>query len=124
MKTLRMATGWPYLRGPHIRSIRRTSRHVQGVRLGVEWNSCSRDLVAAKIKLGNWEGPREITIGSVYLPYDSTDPSPSEDVEELICKAKRKGEHLVLRADANAHHTAWGSTNCNARDRHGLPSEF
>ncbi|XP_068082912.1 cytoplasmic dynein 2 heavy chain 1 [Anabrus simplex] len=77
---------------------------------------CSWDLTVAKIKLGNREGPGEITIGSAYPPYDSTNLPPSEAIENLICNAKRKNEHLVLGANANSYHMAWGSTNCNARD--------
>lgn len=72
---------------------------------------CFRDLVAAVIK----RGTQEIIIGTAYFPYDSTNPPPTEEVVNLISEAKRKGSHLILGCDANAHHTTWGSTDCNSR---------
>jgi hypothetical protein len=32
---------------------------------------CSRDLMAVKIKTSSGGGPREIILGSAYLPYDN-----------------------------------------------------
>jgi hypothetical protein len=33
-------------------------------------HQCSRDLTAVKIKTSSDRGPREIVLGSAYLPYD------------------------------------------------------
>jgi hypothetical protein len=37
-------------------------------------NHCSRDLTAVKIKTSSGRGPREIILGSAYLPYDDAEP--------------------------------------------------
>lgn len=76
---------------------------------------CSRDLVTAKLRMDGINGCGEIIIGSAYCPSDSADPPPTEEVGKLVDKVKREDEHLVLGADVNAHHVAWGSTDCNAR---------
>lgn len=72
---------------------------------------CTRDLVAVKIKTACGE----LTVGSAYFPFDSINPPPTEEVDRLILQTSRKNENILLCADANAHHTAWGSTDCNNR---------
>jgi hypothetical protein len=37
---------------------------------------CSGNLTAVKIKMSCGEGPREIILGSAYLPYDILNPHP------------------------------------------------
>ena len=40
---------------------------------------CSRDLMAVKIKTSSGRGPREIIVGSAYLPYNDVElPPPGE----------------------------------------------
>jgi hypothetical protein len=39
---------------------------------------CSRDLTAVKIKMSSGGGPREIILGSAYLPYDDIEPPPPQ----------------------------------------------
>jgi hypothetical protein len=56
-----------------------------------------------------------VVICSAYLPYDSEDPPPSKELEELVHYCEEELLHLIVRCDSNAHHTAWGSTDCNGR---------
>jgi hypothetical protein len=76
---------------------------------------CSRDLTAVKIKSSSEEGPREITLGSAYLPYDDAEPPPTMELERLVTGCRTEGTHLVIGCAANSHHTSWGSTNINNR---------
>jgi hypothetical protein len=76
---------------------------------------CSRDLTAVKIKSSSEEGPREITLGSAYLPYDDAEPPPTRELERLVTGCRTEGTHLIISCDANSHHTSRGSTNINNR---------
>jgi len=42
---------------------------------------CSRDLTAVKIKTSSGKGPREIILGSAYLPYDDVELPPPRELE-------------------------------------------
>ncbi|KAI8116750.1 Retrovirus-related Pol polyprotein from type-1 retrotransposable element R1 [Lucilia cuprina] len=61
------------------------------------------------------KGRRMLTLASVYMPYEATDP-PGSEVRELTAYAKRKSAILVMGCDANAHHCQWGSKDINKRD--------
>jgi hypothetical protein len=76
---------------------------------------CSRDFMAVKIKSSSKEGPREIILGSPYLPYDNAEPPPTKEMERLVTWCRAEGTPLIIRCDANSHHTFWGSTNINNR---------
>jgi hypothetical protein len=76
---------------------------------------CSRDLTAVKIKTSSDGGPREIVLGSVYLPHDYVEPPPTGESERLVMGCKAGRTHLIVGCDANSHHTSWGSTNINSR---------
>ena len=56
-----------------------------------------------------------MVVCSDYLPYDSKDPPLSKEFEELVFHCETENLHLDIGCDSNAHHTAWGSTNCNDR---------
>jgi len=58
---------------------------------------------------------KQLVACSAYLPYDSEDPPPSRELEELVLYCEKENLHLVVGCDSNAHHVAWGSTNCNDR---------
>jgi hypothetical protein len=58
---------------------------------------------------------RRLVICSVYLPYDSEAPPPSRELQELVRYCEHEDLCLIVGCDSNAHHTAWGSTNCNGR---------
>ncbi|XP_020299283.1 uncharacterized protein LOC109863429 [Pseudomyrmex gracilis] len=76
----------------------------------------SKDLtvINVRMKLAE-EEDMEVLIGSVYMPYDSTDPPPHEEVKNLVAYAEARGLELLLGCDANSHHVRWGSTDTNLR---------
>jgi hypothetical protein len=76
---------------------------------------CSRDLTVVKIRKSCDKGPREIILGSAYLPYDDPEPPPPKEVERLVAGCRADGSHLVIGCDVNVHHTTWGSTKINRR---------
>ena len=69
---------------------------------------CSRDLTAVKIKTSSGGVPREIILGSAYLPYDDVAPPPPGELERLVMSCRAEGTHLIIGCDAKAHHTSWG----------------
>ena len=87
----------------------------KGFRILPMMHQCSRDLTAVKIKTSNGGGPREIILGSAYLPYDDVEPPPPVELERLVIGCRADGRHLIIGCDANAHHTSWGSSNINHR---------
>ena len=74
--------------------------------------SC-RDLVANLVKYIEKRAKRLLAVCSAYLPYDSKDLPPSREMEELVRYCENENLHLIVGCDSNAHHTAWGSINCN-----------
>jgi len=73
--------------------------------------SC-RDLVAVLIKYNEEGVQRRLVVCSAYLPYDSKDPPPSTEFEDLVLYCEKENLLLVVGCDSNAHHSVWGSTNC------------
>ena len=76
--------------------------------------SC-RDLVALLIKCIEDGTEGQLVVCSASLQYDSEDLPPSREMEELIQYCENENLHLIVGCDSDAHHTAWGSTNCNGR---------
>jgi len=76
--------------------------------------SCG-DLVAVLIKYNEDGAEGQFVVCSAYLPYDSKDPSPSNEYEKLVRYCESKNPYLVTGCDSDAHHSVWGSTNCNDR---------
>ena len=76
--------------------------------------SC-RDLLAILVKYIVNGVERRLVICSVYLPYVSKVPPLSRELEELVRYCENEDLYLIVGCDSNAHHTAWGSTNCNGR---------
>ena len=76
--------------------------------------SC-RDLVAVLIKYNEEGAEQRLVVCSAYLPYYSEDPPPSKEFEDLVRFCKKENPYLVIGCDSNAHHSVWGSTNCNSR---------
>ena len=72
---------------------------------------CTTDqaVIAFKIK------DKITVVASVYMPYDSTDPPPPHITMQLISFCENQKWELIIGADANSHHIAWGSTDNNAR---------
>jgi hypothetical protein len=75
----------------------------------------SRDLVAVLIKYKERGAERCLVVCSAYLPYDSEDPPPSKELKELVKYCENENLYLVVGCNSNAHHSTWGSTDCNSR---------
>ena len=76
--------------------------------------SC-RDILAVLVKYVEDVAERWLVVCSAYLPYDSEDFPPSKEFEELVRYCQNENLYLVMVSESNAHHIAWGSTNCNDR---------
>jgi len=75
--------------------------------------SC-RDLVAFLIKYNEEGAKRRLVVCFAYLSYDSKDPPPSKEVEQLAGYCENENLYLVVECDSNAHQSVC-STNCNIR---------
>ena len=84
----------------------------------------SKNVVAEP--LGEFSGPdlmavrtrwklKTLVLASCYMPYDSVDDPPPEQLRRLVDYCHSKKLPLVVGADANAQHTFWGSTKVNRR---------
>jgi len=76
--------------------------------------SC-RDLVAVLVKYIEDEAERRLVVPLIC--HDSEDHPPPRKFEEFLRYCENKIVYLVMGCDSNAHHTAWGSTNCNVRGK-------
>jgi hypothetical protein len=66
--------------------------------------SCG-DLTAVQLRLKLMDGIyRDVIIGSAYMPYDSEDLPPQEEIKSLVAYAKDKGLELLLGCDAYSQH--------------------
>jgi hypothetical protein len=65
----------------------------------------SRDLVAVLVKYLENEMERWAVICSAYLPYDSEDPPPTKEMEELISYYDGEHPHLMIGCDST--HIIW-----------------
>ncbi|XP_034140736.1 uncharacterized protein LOC117591551 [Drosophila guanche] len=50
-----------------------------------------------------------------YMAHDQCDP-PSDLVNKITSDSERSNTGLLIRCDANAHHTQWGSLDINVRE--------
>ena len=63
-----------------------------------------------------YTGANKITaVTSVYMPYDSPEPPPSNTLVNLTTFCEENNWELVVGADANSHNIAWGSSDNNNR---------
>jgi hypothetical protein len=74
--------------------------------------SC-RGLVAVLVKYFEDGVERRLVVCSAYLLYDSKDPSPTKEFEELVRYCEDDHLYLIVGCNSNVHHSAWGRTNCN-----------
>jgi hypothetical protein len=58
-----------------------------------------------------------MVICSAYFPYDSEDPPPSKEMQDLVHYCEKENLYLVVGCNSNAHHSVWGRTNCNNRGK-------
>ncbi|XP_067645382.1 alpha-tubulin N-acetyltransferase 1-like isoform X5 [Eurosta solidaginis] len=60
-------------------------------------------------------GSNEMWVVSAYMPHgDVVDPPPAI-LGEITAEARRRGVGVIIGADANAHHSIWGSSDTNTR---------
>ena len=52
-------------------------------------------------------------LGLFFIRFQGS--SPSRELEELVRYCENEDLYLIVGCDFNAHHTVWGSTNCNGR---------
>ncbi|KAG8230378.1 hypothetical protein J437_LFUL017152 [Ladona fulva] len=48
-------------------------------------------------------------------PYDSPDPPPNRELEDLVNFCKTKSWDLLVGCDSKSHHSVWGSSDVNPR---------
>ena len=72
----------------------------------------NEDVVAVRARSVRREGDSFI-FASTYMAQE--EPAPPETLKELVAFSDKEKIPLAIRTDANAHHTAWGSTNVNPR---------
>ncbi|XP_029162920.1 uncharacterized protein LOC114934411 [Nylanderia fulva] len=76
--------------------------------------SCE-DLTVVQIRLDlSMEVSLDVLIGSAYMPYDSEDLPPQNEVKNLIAYAEERGLELLLGCNANSHHV--GDTEFTFQD--------
>ncbi|KAM8718552.1 hypothetical protein ACLKA7_001717 [Drosophila subpalustris] len=76
----------------------------------------TEDLVAVWAKVPTASGEQEAVLASAYFPGDSSDAPPRE-VSALVEYCQDKRIRWIIGCDANAHHTVWGSTDVNKREK-------
>jgi hypothetical protein len=69
------------------------------------------DQVAISIKLKN----KTVVMVSVYMPYDPIASPVSNILINLVKFCNEKRFEILISADANSHHTSWGSSKSNYR---------
>ena len=73
----------------------------------------TRDVTAVRIDYKKADRMQALVVASIYLPIDTA--PPTKELEQLVSHCESKGLPLVIACDSNSHHTAWGSSECNAR---------
>lgn len=75
---------------------------------------CSANIVTIILSAETEEGIKRVVICSAYFPGD-TRGCPPQKMSDIIAYCAESKLQLIVGCDANAHHTAWGSTNINPR---------
>jgi hypothetical protein len=65
-----------------------------------------RDMVAVLVKYYEEGAGRKIVVCSACLLYDSEDPPPIKELEDLVQYCEKEHLHLLPGRDSNAHHRA------------------
>jgi hypothetical protein len=47
---------------------------------------------------------KDVITGSAYMPHDSGDLPPQEELKRLVTRVKNRRLELLLRCNANSHH--------------------
>lgn len=76
--------------------------------------NCSRNLYTARLNYkGTGDERKVIMIAEAYFPYE--EECPPKKMIALIRECEAEGTVPIMDCDANAHHTCWGSSDCNPR---------
>lgn len=100
--------------GTRVRSCIVTSKSLQA---WVLHQFSDEDTTAIAIRVTHGSRKELLYMASVYMPYDSLEPQPSQKVLQLVNYCEARGERLILGCDTISHHIMWGSTNGNDRGR-------
>jgi splicing factor 45 len=86
---------------------------------------CSRD-ATVRITYTYSRGHKERIVASAYLPYDSDEPQPTNEVRDITEYCHSRKKQLIIGCDANAHHTLWGEHRHQSKRRkpHRISGEF
>lgn len=76
---------------------------------------CTGDLTVVSLKIALQGCVRTMIIASCYLPSEENILPPSQELINLSDYCKSKNLPLIVGCDANSHHSAWGSSNCNIK---------
>ncbi|XP_067635230.1 vitellogenin-2-like [Eurosta solidaginis] len=60
-------------------------------------------------------GSNEMWVVSAYMPHGDVVGPPPAILGEITAEARRRGVGVIIGADANAHHSIWGSSDTNTR---------
>ena len=76
---------------------------------------CSRDVVTILLRYQIDKIVKNVILCSSYLPYDSVNPPPSEEMANVVRYSKTSNIPIIIGCDANSHHIIWGSSDTNSR---------
>ena len=75
---------------------------------------CSRDATTMEVSAVVDGCRRTIRFSSVYLPYEDPDLILAM-MRDIVQHSAEEKKEIILRIDANAHHSLWGSKDINPR---------
>jgi len=91
----------------------RTCIAAKGLNITFLLQLSSEDLTVVQTSINLEEGmTMDLFIESAYMPYDSCDLPPQDNVKNLVAHAGFE----LLDCDANSHHVGWESSNINPRE--------
>nr|AMS38355.1 hypothetical protein [Bactrocera tryoni] len=76
----------------------------------IDFSLSTDDLTVVAVKGAKDES---LLLASCYMPHDCE--APTAELQRLAATSSRRKQALVVGADANAHHTVWGSPDINQR---------
>ncbi|XP_067209949.1 uncharacterized protein [Linepithema humile] len=89
---------------------------VKGMEAQLIPHLCSRDVAAVEVDFTADSGDRKkMVVCSAYFSHDKGEAVPPAPVIKLAEYCQEKRLSLIMRCDANAHHTVWGSSDTNER---------
>ena len=74
----------------------------------------NRDMVTVRVEEA-WGNGRPLIVSSVYMANEEGAVVPLPLLDHLVGHCQEQNVDICIGMDSNSHHTAWGSTNINAR---------